>query len=110
MQVRVLDNIKRGHMLFVLLMMAQFQIWDGIITQVFVNNRVATEANNIVAPMVHGGSFLSVKLAGVAVLLLLLWFIYKRFPRVALTAASFVTLFYAGVIIWNFTVVLSGIA
>jgi hypothetical protein len=110
MQVRALDGLKRGHMIFVLLMMAQFQIWDGIITQVFVNSRVVVEANNLMAPLVYGGNFLSFKLAGVVVLLLVLWFIFKRLPNIALATASFVALFYAGVVIWNFAVILSGAA
>ena len=104
MRTRALENLNRGHILFVLLLMAQFQFWDGIITQVFVNNGLAKEANPLMAPLVSGGSFLLIKLLGIAALLLLLWIISKRFPRIAVASASCISIYYIAVITWNFMV------
>jgi putative flippase GtrA len=91
-------------MLFVLLLMAQFQFWDGLMTQVFVSRGLVKEANPLMAPLVSGGSFLPLKLLGIAVLLLLLWILYKRFPKMAVVAASTISVFSAVLIIWNFMV------
>ena len=104
MQTRAIRHLNRGHILFVLLLMAQFQFWDGIITQVFVINGLVKEANPLVAPLVSGGSFLLIKLLGIAAVLLLLWIISKRFPRIAVAAASCISVFYLAVITWNFMV------
>ncbi|MHB8086366.1 MAG: DUF5658 family protein [Dehalococcoidia bacterium] len=102
-----LDRAGQGHMLFALLLMAQFQLWDGIMTQVLVKSGFAIEANRIMVPFINNGAFLAIKLLGIAALLPLLWFVYKRFPRVAFTAASCLSLVYLGVVTWNFAVFFS---
>ncbi len=104
MRASAADRAQQGHMLFALALMAQFQLWDGIMTQVFVRSGFATEANHIMEPLINSGVFLAVKLLGIAALLPLLWFIHKRYPRVAFTAASCLSIFYMGIIIWNFVV------
>jgi hypothetical protein len=104
MRTRALERLKQGHMLFVLLLMAQFQFWDGMMTQVFVGRGLVKEANPLMAPLVSGGSFLPLKLLGIAVLLILLWILYKRFPKMAVVAASSVCALSAVLIIWNFMV------
>jgi hypothetical protein len=91
-------------MLFALLLMAQFQLWDGIMTQVFVRSGFATEANHLMEPLINNGVFLAVKLLGIAALVPLLWFVHKRYPRVAFTAAYCLSAIYLGVITWNFVV------
>ncbi|MGA2159187.1 MAG: DUF5658 family protein [Dehalococcoidia bacterium] len=98
------DRSGQGHMLFALLLLAQFQLWDGIMTQVFVKTGFAIEANHIMEPFINNGVFLAIKLLGIAALLPLLWLVYKRFPRVAFTAASCLAIIYLGVITWNFLV------
>jgi hypothetical protein len=98
------DRAWQGHMFFVLLLMGQLQLWDAIMTQVFVKSGLATEANRLVQPLINSGSFLAVKLVGLAALLPLLWFVYKRYPRVAFTVASCLSIFYLGIITWNFVV------
>ncbi|MBN1376342.1 MAG: hypothetical protein JXA01_09315 [Dehalococcoidia bacterium] len=104
MRTATLKYLDRGHMLFVLLLMVQFQFWDGLITQVFVSNGLVKEANPLMMPLISEGSFLAVKLLGIAAVLLLLWLIYTRFPRMALSAASCISAFYIIVVTWNFTV------
>jgi len=104
MRTGVIDKLNHGHLLFVLLLMAQFQLWDGLITQVFVSNGLAREANRFMVPLIANGSFLPLKLLGGAAALLALLIVYKRFPRMALAAASLVSVFYVIVIVWNFSI------
>ena len=99
-----LGRAEGGHMLFALLLLAQFQLWDGIMTQLFVSSGLAREANSIIAPLINDGGFLAFKLLGIAALLPLLWLIHKRYPRVAFTTACCLSIFYIGVISWNFVV------
>lgn len=94
-------------MIFALVLMAQFQFWDGIMTQVFVNIGLVREANHLMAPLVAGGDFLFLKLLGIAALLCLLWIVHKVLPRIALLTASSLALFYLTVITWNFAVLFS---
>jgi hypothetical protein len=107
MYKNALERLNRGHMIFLLLLMAQFQLWDGVITHVFVRGGLAREGNALMSSLVYGGDFLVLKIISVAVLALVLWFIFKRFPMLALSAAGGVAIFYLGVITWNFLVVFS---
>jgi hypothetical protein len=88
----------------ILLLATQFQIWDGLITQVFVNGGLAEESNQFVKHIVSSGNFLLLKITGAILCGLLLWILYKYLPKTALTAASSLALFYIAVVSWNFFV------
>jgi hypothetical protein len=88
----------------ILVLMAQFQIWDGLITHVFVNNGLVKEGNPLVASLVNGGNFLFLKVMGVSICVPILWIIYKRFPKFTMVTASSLVMFYAAAIFWNFLV------
>jgi len=91
-------------MKFLLIMMALFQLWDGVITQVFADNGIIKEGNPLMAGLVNNGDFFLFKLIGVAIAVVALWATYKYLPRLSMTIASCITVFYMGVIAWNFTV------
>jgi hypothetical protein len=93
------------HLLFALVLMAQLQIWDGVITQVLVGNGIARELNPFVVNSVNQGSFIVIKIAGLILCGMTLWLIGKRFPALATTAASIIAVFYAGIVAWNFVTV-----
>ncbi|MDD5312294.1 MAG: DUF5658 family protein [Dehalococcoidia bacterium] len=107
MKTGVLRRFTDGRMIFMLILMAQFQLWDGVITQFFVGSGLARESNILMASMVYSGTFIAVKLLGLMLLVPALWVIYKKFPELALTATSSVTVFYCAVITWNFLTLFS---
>jgi hypothetical protein len=94
--------------LFLLAMMAQLQLWDGIITQAFVAGGLAAEGNHVAAHLLGQGNYLPLKIAGILLCLALLWVVGRRFPALAKLTASVVCIFYLAVIVWNFLVVFSG--
>ncbi len=75
-------------------------------TQVFTGNGIATEGNPLMISLVSGGNFLIFKIIGIAACGAALWFTYKYVPRLSKVMASCIAVFYAGVIAWNFSVVL----
>ena len=93
-----------AHFNFCLLLLAQFQAWDGIITQVFVKNGIVKEGNRFVMSLVDSGDFLWLKAIGLIVVIAILWVLHKRLPRFAMLATSCLAVFYLGVISWNFLV------
>jgi hypothetical protein len=97
-----------GRTLFLLAMMAQLQLWDGIMTQAFVANGLARESNRLAAHMLSQGNYLPLKIAGIVICATLLWFIGKRFPALTALTASIVCIFYLAVIAWNFLVLFLG--
>jgi len=109
MQARVFDGISRGHMTFALILMGQFLMWDAVITHVFVGKGIVTEANLLVASAVNAGAFILIKLLVLGILVPCLWILHKFFPKVALSTATSVAMFYLGVVTWNFLVFFSNI-
>lgn len=100
-------HLNSGHMVFTLLLMAQFQLWDGIMTHVFVGSGLAKEGNSLMAELVYKGDFLFLKIVSVAILGLALWMIFRKFPKLAISTTACVAAFYLGVIVWNFMVIFS---
>jgi hypothetical protein len=77
---------------------------DAFLTQYLVGIGRVQEGNPLMAKLLESNQFLWFKIAGIGICLLLLWRVYKRFPRLAGAAALFITLFYSGVLIWNSSV------
>lgn len=88
----------------ILILAAQFQIWDGLVTHVFVNNGVVKEGNPLMAPLIQDGNFLLLKVLGVLLCIPVIWLLYKRFPKLAMATASSLAVFYSAVLCWNFLV------
>ena len=101
------EQFSSGRNLFLLAMMAQLQLWDGIITQAFVMNGVVRESNRVAAHLLGEGNYLLLKMAGILVCLVLLWVIGRRYPALAKLTASVVCIFFLAVIVWNFLVLFS---
>jgi len=104
---KVLAYIKQNNIInirFILIMMAQFQIWDGIMTQVFVNNGLVIEGNKLVASSITNGEFMLIKVISLIISSLILLLLYKYYPRLVFTTATLIVIFYSAVITWNFLV------
>jgi hypothetical protein len=89
--------------------MTQFQIWDGIITSIFVEKGIARESNPFMINLVSNGDFLWFKIVGALILCTALFAIGKYFPKLTLAISSSITAFYLAVIIWNFTVIYNSV-
>jgi hypothetical protein len=89
----------------ILILAAQFQVWDGLVTQVLVDNNIAREANPFVKSFVEQGNFLIFKILGALLCIAVLWVLYKYAPRFSFAVASCIAVFYAVILAWNFFVV-----
>ena len=90
-------------MKYLLILLSGFEISDGIITHFLVRNGLVQEGNPLVESIVMEGNFLLLKVIGVLLCVLILWGVYRRFPRVTLIATSSVVMFYGVVMAWNLT-------
>ena len=93
-------------MKYLLVSLGGIEVWDGIITQFFVGNNLVQEANPLMAPVVKQGDFLLLKILGAFLCVLILWFLYQRFPKVTLAVTSIIFSFYIAIIVWNLQVIL----
>ena len=98
-------NISGRHLAFALLLMAQLQLWDGVITQVFVGNGIARELNPLMMNSINQGSFLIIKIIGLLLCVLFLWLVGRKFPRLATSIAAVIAVFYTAILSWNFITV-----
>ncbi len=77
---------------------------DGILTYSAVGKDLVREANPLVNSIAGTGDFLLMKISGAFLCALLLWLVYKRFPRISLIATSSIVTFYAAVFTWNLSI------
>jgi len=77
---------------------------DGFLTQFLIDDGRAREGNPFLQPIVGDVGFLVLKVVGALLCAVILWDIYRRFPRVAVIATSCFVAAYTGIIIWNLMV------
>jgi len=79
-------------------------ISDGVITQFLIRGGLAREGNPLLEPLVGTGGFLVVKVAGALICALIMWDIYRQWPKLALTSCSCLVVAYAGIVLWNLSI------
>ena len=93
-------------MKYLLGLLVGFEILDGVMSYFLVRGGLGREGNPFLQPMVGEVSFLVLKVVGGLICALILWDIYKRFPRVALISTSCFVAFYVVIVVWNLGVFL----
>ena len=88
-------------MKYLLGLLAGFEISDGLLTYFLIRGGLAREGNPFLLPIVREGNFMVLKVVGAILCVLILWDIYKRFPKLALISTSCFVMFYAVIVLWN---------
>lgn len=94
-------------MKYLLIFLSEFEVSDGIITHFLVRKGLAQEGNPLLESVIMDGNFLLLKIIGVLPCVLILWALYKRFPRVILVVTATVVMFYGAIMVWNLSIFLS---
>jgi hypothetical protein len=90
-----------------LVVMVCASLLDAIATQRLVTHGLVVEGNPMMAPLIPAGHFVLVRILGILICGVVLWLLYKRFPRVALTALMGVIFIYTAILVWNTGVLLT---
>ena len=88
-------------MKYLLALLVIFEISDGLLTHFLIDSGIAREGNPFLQPLVGEAGFLILKVVGVFLCALILWDIYKRYPRVALISTSCFVAVYGVIVLWN---------
>ena len=88
-------------MKYLLGLLAGFVISDGLLTYFLVRHGIAREGNPFLLPIVGENIFLVLKVVGALLCVLILWDIYRRFPKLALISTSCFVVVYGGIVAWN---------
>lgn len=81
-------------------------ILDGVVTQLLINSGLAQESNPFLQPIVGETGFIILKIVGALLCALILWDVYRHFPRVGVIAAWVAVICYGGIVVWNSTLFL----
>jgi hypothetical protein len=96
-------------MLALLAMFAFSIILDTVATQFMVSRGIVQEGNPVMASLISSGQFVGFKLLGLLLCSALLWLVYRRFPRLSVSAVLGSLLLCTGILFWN-TLVITGLA
>ena len=99
-----LISVGKDWMKYLLGLLVILVVSDGLITRFLVTNGVAQEGNPLLQPIVGKAGFLTLKVVGALLCALILWDIYRRFPRLALIATSVFVFGYLGIVLWNLSI------
>ena len=94
-------------MIYLLSLLAVFIISDGLLTHALVGNDLLREGNPLMVPLVAQGNLMLLKLVGTIICVIILWDLYRRFPRLAVITTSCFVIAYGVIVFWNFGLLLS---
>jgi hypothetical protein len=77
---------------------------DGLITHFLVRQGLGRERNPLLQTLVGETNFLVIKVLGALLCALILWDIYRRWPKLALISSWCFVVLYAGIVLWNLSV------
>ena len=101
----VRDYSSRAHQIrYILGALIALVISDGLISQFLITQGLAWEGNPFLETLVGGDTFLTIKVLGVLVSALILWDVYRQWPRLALISSLCFLTLYTVIIIWNLSV------
>jgi len=93
-------------MKYLLGILVLFVVLDGFLTQLLINSGLAREGNPILQPIVGEAGFIVLKVVGALLCALILWDVYRHFPRVGIIATFIAVIGYGGIVAWNSSIFL----
>lgn len=94
-------SITAHRMRYMLYVLFGLIVADGILSDFLISQNLGWESNPFLQTLVGGEQFLLLKVCGALLVMLILWNIYTRRPRLAFTSSlCFITL-YTVVVYWN---------
>ncbi len=94
---------------YILLVLFSLVIADGLISQHLISSGLGYEANPFLANRMLTTDFLAIKAGGAFLSAILLWFVSKRRPQLALSVSVFFMVFYTLILFWNIFVFTIGL-
>lgn len=82
-------------------------IVDGLTTHFLTQAGIGREGNPFLFRMVGEPEFMIIKVVGVVVCVLILWDIYRRYPRLAFMSTLCFVIGYTAIVFWNLSFFLS---
>ena len=94
----IITDSQMRYMLYLLLALV---VADGILSNFLVLQNMGVELNPFLKDLVGGKYLLPLKACGALLAVVMLWGIYKRTPRAAVTCSLCFVVFYTAILYWN---------
>ncbi len=91
----------RKKMIVLLGTLVFFVILDGLLTELLIAQGLVREMNPFLQPLVGDIGFMLLKVAGAGLCALMLWDIYRRYPKIATITTWIATGGYGIIVLWN---------
>jgi hypothetical protein len=95
-------SFKKLNIRLLIIIAAAFQLWDGIITQVYVSSGHVCEGNPLMAPLIRSGVFLPEKIVSIIISVILIYMLSKFSEKIATRASITIIYLYSAVLVWNY--------
>jgi hypothetical protein len=99
--MKIFSLAGKKKMMILLAVLVGFVILDGVLTELLLNRGTAWEVNPFLQPLVGDIGFMILKVVGSLLVALILWDVYRRFPRVAVIATWIAVVGYGAIVLWN---------
>ena len=99
--MKIFSPVGRNKMKVLLGTLISFVILDGLLTELLIARGVVREINPLLQPLVGDIGFMVLKVVGALVCALILWDIYRRFPKVASITTWIAVGGYGIIVLWN---------
>jgi len=99
--MKVFSTAGRTRMKVLLGTLILFVVLDGLLTELLINRGAAREINPFLQPLVGDIGFMLLKVVGALLCALILWDIYRRFPKLASIATWIAVVGYGVIVVWN---------
>ena len=97
----------RRSMKLLLAGLSLFEIADGVITNILIEQGIAREGNPLMTQLAGNYGLLLAKIVGALICVALLWRIYRCSPRLAKTCTTYFAIVYALIVLWNLTLLMT---
>jgi hypothetical protein len=85
-------------------------IADGILTNLLIKYDIAWEANPLLVHLAGNAGLIIFKIVGMLLVVVILWDIYRRSPRLAFIVSAAALTVYVAIVAWNLHLLLAGLA
>lgn len=88
-------------MRYILYLLLALVVADGILSNFLVLQNMGFELNPFLKDLVGGEYLLPLKACGALLAMVMLWGVYKRAPKIAITCSLSFVVFYTAILYWN---------
>jgi hypothetical protein len=92
---------------YLILVLFSLVIADGLMSQFLISYGLGYESNPFLANIILTTDFLVIKVGGAFLSAILLWFVNKRHPQLALFTSVILVAIYTAILFWNIFVYFS---